>query len=171
VKAVKLERGLGCPSVGLWSPRVAVGAHLREGLVLGTLTRLGRRIPITAPAVRGQVGEIVDGSWLEYGDALLSLGVLDASVEVADEAEETHEGLVALRAPMAGTIYHRPSPGDPAFVEVGAPVARLGTVALMEVMKTFTAIKADAPGTLERWNVEDGGSVEAEGVIAWLRPG
>src|SRR5689334_16654033 len=34
------------------------------------------------------------------------------------------EGLVAVRAPMLGTFYRAPSPGQPPFVQVGDTVTR-----------------------------------------------
>ena len=70
---------------------------------------------------------------------------------------------------MPGTIYHRPAPGEPAFAEPGQPVAKLQTIALIEVMKTFTPIKAPQAGTLERWGVADGEAVDADAVVAWLK--
>ena len=170
MRAVPLDGALGCPSVGRWIPSVARGAHLREGLVLGTLIRLGVRHEVRAPASGGQVTEVSPAGWLQYGEPLVGLGVLDAEAAVS-APEEDHGDLVAVRAPMAGAIYQRPAPGEPPFVAVGAEVKRLETLALMEVMKTFTPIKAEAGGVLERWAVEEGGSVEADAVIAWLRPG
>lgn len=171
MKAVSIEGGLGCPSVGRWEPSIQRGAQLREGVLLGRLVRLGRRHELRAPSTGGQVVDVSPAGWLAYGDALLSVGVLEGESLVEEVSAESAEGLVAIRAPMAGTIYQRPSPGDPAFVEIGARVERLETLALMEVMKTFTPIKADPAGVLERWGVDDGGSVDSDGVIAWIRPG
>ncbi len=171
MKAVKGNAALASPTVGRWDPRVQRGAQLREGLVLGVIVRLGRPLEIVAPAGGGQVVEVLPAGWLQYGEVLVEIGLLGADVPTVLEEQEGHEGLVAVRAPMAGTIYQRPTPADPPFVEVGVVVKRLQTLALMEVMKTFTPIKADQAGTLERWGVDDGGSVEAETPVAWIRPG
>ena len=60
-----------------------------------------------------------------------------------------------LKAPMPGVFYRRPSPGDPVFVEEGAPVEVGQTIGLIEVMKNFNQLKADAAGTVTRFLLED----------------
>ena len=47
---------------------------------------------------------------------------------------------------IPGTFYRRPSPEEPPFKEVGDAVAKGDVVGLVEVMKTFHEIKADAEG-------------------------
>ncbi len=169
--ALNHPSGLISPTVGRFLPALGPGAQVRAGTLLGHLVRLGRRVPVLAPEdAWGQVSEAPELRWVEHGDVLVQLG------ELADEGPAARggpaalaEGLVPVRAPMAATVYHRPAPGEPAFFELGAEVPRLGTVALIEVMKTFTPVKAPQAGVLERWAVADGGSVEADAVICWLR--
>jgi acetyl-CoA carboxylase carboxyltransferase component/biotin carboxyl carrier protein len=79
-------------------------------------------------------------------------------------------GLKPLASPMEGTLWHRAAPTKPAFVEIGAAVSAGETLALVEVMKTFTPVRADAAGTLVAWARQDGEAVAAGDVIAWLRP-
>lgn len=96
----------------------------------------------------------------------------EASAEVAEEVVELdEEGLVALRAPMEGTFYQRPSPGAPPFVHEGAAVAAGQTVGLVEVMKTFTPIRSGTAGTLRRWRKHDGDAVQPNEIIGWVQPG
>ena len=54
-----------------------------------------------------------------------------------DREQVLGAGDVAIRAPMLGTFYRSPSPGEPAFVEVGQRVRADDTVCLIEVMKLF----------------------------------
>src|ERR1700737_1640892 len=42
------------------------------------------------------------------------------------------EGEIAIRAPMLGTFYRAPAPGDPPFVELGKRVPAADTVCLMK---------------------------------------
>ena len=58
------------------------------------------------------------------------------------------EGLVPVTAPMVGTFYGAPDPESPPFVETGARVDDDTTVALIEVMKVFTAVRAGATGVI-----------------------
>lgn len=76
----------------------------------------------------------------------------------------------AISAPMAGTFYRSPSPGEPAFVEVGAPVEAGDTVALIEVMKLFTELKAEVAGKVARIDVADGSLVEFGQPMVWIEP-
>ncbi len=70
------------------------------------------------------------------------------------------EGEVAIRAPMLGTFYRSPSPGDPPFVEIGKRVQADDTVCVIEVMKLFSSIKAGVDGVVMRILVENGIMVE-----------
>ena len=169
--ALNTPLGLTSPTVGRFLPALSPGARVRGGTLLGHLVRLGRERPVYAPEGSwGQVSEPPLRRWVEHGELLVALGELADEGPVRQEGQgEAAEGRVAVRSPMAATVYHRPAPGEPDFVELGASVARLGTVALIEVMKTFTPVKAPQAGVLERWAVEDGGAVEADAVICWLR--
>ncbi len=86
------------------------------------------------------------------------------------QVEPPAEGLVPVRVATDGTFWTRPSPRDPVFATVGARIEAGGTVGLIEVMKTFAPVRADAAGTLERYAVSDGQAVEAGTIVAWLRP-
>ena len=57
-------------------------------------------------------------------------------------------GQVAVRSPMVGTFYRRPSPGEPAYVEVGSEVDVDTPVGLIEVMKLYTTLYARTPGRI-----------------------
>ena len=66
----------------------------------------------------------------------------------------------AVRSPMVGTAYRRPSPGANAFVEVGSVVKQGDKILLVEAMKTFNDIVAPRAGTVTQILVEDGHPVE-----------
>ena len=57
-------------------------------------------------------------------------------------------GQVAVRSPMVGTFYRRPSPGEPPYVEVGSEVDVDTPVGLIEVMKLYTTLYARTPGRI-----------------------
>jgi acetyl-CoA carboxylase biotin carboxyl carrier protein len=70
------------------------------------------------------------------------------------------EGEIAIRAPMLGTFYRSPAPGDPPFVELGKRLQADDTVCLIEVMKLFSSINAGVDGVVTRILVENGTMVE-----------
>jgi acetyl-CoA carboxylase biotin carboxyl carrier protein len=66
----------------------------------------------------------------------------------------------ALKSPMVGTVYLRPSPDAKPFIEIGAHVAVGQKVLLIEAMKTFNDIVSDRAGTITAILVDDAQPVE-----------
>lgn len=66
-----------------------------------------------------------------------------------------------VTAPNLGTFYRAPKPGASPYVEVGATIAEGDELCLIEVMKLFTAVRADMSGRLHTVLAEDGSMVEA----------
>ncbi|MDO5506480.1 MAG: acetyl-CoA carboxylase biotin carboxyl carrier protein [Pseudoxanthomonas suwonensis] len=65
-----------------------------------------------------------------------------------------------VRAPMVGTFYASPAPDKPPFVTVGAQVKEGETLGIIEAMKMFNPIEADATGTVLAIACENGQPVE-----------
>lgn len=74
----------------------------------------------------------------------------------ADEPDMSN----AVKSPMVGTAYIRPSPEANPFVKVGDSVKAGDTVLLVEAMKTFNPITAEKAGTITALLVDDGAPVE-----------
>ncbi|MEP3891829.1 MAG: acetyl-CoA carboxylase biotin carboxyl carrier protein [Hellea sp.] len=79
-----------------------------------------------------------------------------AKTEKIDAA--AHPG--AVKSPMVGTVYTRPSPDADAFFKVGDKVKEGDTIVLIEAMKTFNPITATKSGKIEEILVEDAQPVE-----------
>ena len=65
-----------------------------------------------------------------------------------------------LRSPMVGTFYTSSAPDKPAFVSIGQQVKAGETLAIIEAMKMFNPIEADASGTIVAILAENGLPVE-----------
>ena len=65
-----------------------------------------------------------------------------------------------VTSPMVGTFYASPAPDKPAFVTVGQTVKVGDTLGIIEAMKMFNPIEADAAGTILAIAVENGQPVE-----------
>jgi len=65
-----------------------------------------------------------------------------------------------VTAPMVGTFYRAPAPGENAFVEVGDKVAAGDVLCIVEAMKMLNQIEADSAGTIKAILVENGQPVE-----------
>ena len=71
---------------------------------------------------------------------------------------------------MVGVFYRRAEPGAPPFVEVGDVVSAGQTLCLLEAMKLFNELKADAPGRVVAIHVENGQPVEFGQLLFELEP-
>lgn len=79
-----------------------------------------------------------------------------SSSDSEDAAPSGH----TVNSPMVGTFYSAPSPGAPAFVNVGDSVSEGDTVCIIEAMKILNQIEADKSGTIKAILVENAQPVE-----------
>jgi len=85
---------------------------------------------------------------------------------VPDDARGTdkpiaREGdLQDVPAPMLGTFYRAPKPGEPPFVEVGARVEADTIIGIIEVMKLMNTVRAGVRGIVAEIPARDGALVE-----------
>ncbi len=84
--------------------------------------------------------------------------------------DKPHDGTVAIIAPLLGRFYAQPEPGAPPFVSVGSEVTEDTTVGLIEVMKTFNAVRSGVTGTVTEICVQDAQFVEYEQALFRVRP-
>jgi acetyl-CoA carboxylase biotin carboxyl carrier protein len=74
-------------------------------------------------------------------------------------------------SPLPGIFYRRPAPEQPPYKEAGDPVAEGDVIGLIEVMKQFTEIHADADGRIGRFLVENEEPVEPDQPILVIETG
>lgn len=120
--------------------------EIKEGDQVVRLSRFARAdqvAPVAAPAAPVQ-----------------PLAPAAAAPAAAEPTEpELPEGHV-VRSPMVGTFYTAANPESPAFVKVGDTVQVGQTIGLIEAMKMFNQIEADADGTVLAILVENDQPVE-----------
>jgi acetyl-CoA carboxylase biotin carboxyl carrier protein len=88
----------------------------------------------------------------------------------AAKAAAGEDGTVAITAPLLGRFYSQPEPGAAPFVTVGSDVNEDTTVGLIEVMKTFNAVRAGVSGTVTEICAQDSQLVEYGHVLLRVRP-
>jgi acetyl-CoA carboxylase biotin carboxyl carrier protein len=71
----------------------------------------------------------------------------------------------AVKAPMVGTAYLAPQPGDPPFVRLGDSVAEGQPLLIIEAMKVMNQIHAHRPGRVAQILVADAQPVEYGAVL------
>ena len=88
----------------------------------------------------------------------------------AAKAAAVQDGTVAITAPLLGRFYSQPEPGAAPFVTLGSEVNEDSTVGLIEVMKTFNAVRAGVSGTVTEICAQDSQLVEYGHVLLRVRP-
>ena len=78
--------------------------------------------------------------------------------------------LVEITAPMVATFYRAPSPGDPAFVELGARINVGQTICILEAMKLMNELESEVSGEVVEILVENGTPVEFGQVLMRVKP-
>ena len=92
--------------------------------------------------------------------------------EKADSIATSEElGIEIFKSPMVGTFYRKPSPDDPAFVEVGKQVKAGDVLCIVEAMKVMNEIQSETNGEIVEILVEDSESVEYSQPLFKIRKG
>jgi acetyl-CoA carboxylase biotin carboxyl carrier protein len=86
-----------------------------------------------------------------------------------DEPEED-DGLVIVTSPIVGTFYESPSPGSPAFVEIGDEVQAGQPLCIIEAMKLMNEIEAETAGVVVKRFVKSSQPVEYGEALFAIRP-
>ena len=101
-----------------------------------------------------------------------SVAAAPATPSVAPPAAPAvRSDLVEITAPMVATFYRAPSPGDPAFVELGARINVGQTVCILEAMKLMNELESEVSGEVVEILVENGTPVEFGQVLMRVKPG
>ena len=83
-------------------------------------------------------------------------------VESLDEGnvEASPSNLHYITAPLVGTFYVSPKPGEPPFIKVGDRIEAGKIICIIEAMKIFNEIEADINGTVKEVLIDDSSPVE-----------
>jgi len=90
------------------------------------------------------------------------------AVDAAAPAE--NDGTLVIVAPIMGRFYAKPDPASAPFVSIGSEVHEDTTVALIEVMKVFNAVRAGIRGMIVEICVQDTEIIEYGQVMFRVRP-
>jgi acetyl-CoA carboxylase biotin carboxyl carrier protein len=84
--------------------------------------------------------------------------------------ETATDNLITIKSPMIGTFYRSPSPGKPAFVEMGDEVTEGKIVCIIEAMKLFNEIESEVKGRIVKALAEDATPVEYDQPLFLVDP-
>jgi biotin carboxyl carrier protein len=84
---------------------------------------------------------------------------------------EADKKRIEVRAKMSGVFYRKPSPEEPAYVEIGSVVKKKQVLALLETMKVFQKVKSPASGEIVEIAAEDETAVKDGGLMFVIEAG
>ena len=91
-------------------------------------------------------------------------------VEETIKEDPVDKNLIYQNAPLVGTFYISPKPGEPPFIEVGQKVVKGQTLCVIEAMKIFNEIESEVTGEVEKILVNDGTPVEYGQTLITVKP-
>ena len=82
----------------------------------------------------------------------------------------TRSDLLEVTAPMVGTFYRAPAPGESPFVEVGTRISTGQPVCILEAMKLMNELESEVSGEVVEILVDNGTPVEFGQVLMRVKP-
>jgi acetyl-CoA carboxylase biotin carboxyl carrier protein len=88
----------------------------------------------------------------------------------ADTTADDNAKYITIKSPMIGTLYRKPSPDKPMFVEVGSVINKGDVVCVVEAMKLFNEIESEISGKIVKILVDDSSPVEFDQPLFLVDP-
>ena len=89
----------------------------------------------------------------------------DETIAAEDDAK-----YITIKSPIIGTLYRKPSPDKPSFVEVGDNIAKGDVLCVIEAMKLFNDIESEVSGKIVKILVDDSSPVEFDQPLFLVDP-
>ena len=94
----------------------------------------------------------------------------EAAPAKKEAAADDDSKYVVIKSPIIGTMYRKPAPDKPVFVEVGSKIGVGDTVCVIEAMKLFNEIESEVSGTIVKILVDDASPVEFDQPLFLVDP-
>ena len=88
----------------------------------------------------------------------------------ADTTADDTSKYITIKSPMIGTLYRKPAPDKPMFVEVGSKINKGDVVCVVEAMKLFNEIESEVSGKIVKVLVDDSSPVEFDQPLFLVDP-
>ena len=92
------------------------------------------------------------------------------TTEPVEEGKDDDSKYIVIKSPIIGTMYRKPSPDKPLFVEVGSVINVGDTVCIIEAMKLFNEIESEVSGKIVKILVDDASPVEFDQPLFLVDP-
>jgi acetyl-CoA carboxylase biotin carboxyl carrier protein len=88
----------------------------------------------------------------------------------ATPAADDNSKYITVKSPIIGTLYRKPSPDKPMFVEVGSIISKGDVLCVIEAMKLFNEIESEVSGKIVKILVDDMSPVEFDQPLFLVDP-
>ena len=95
--------------------------------------------------------------------------VSSAEAAAAQKASDDAK-YITIKSPIIGTLYRKPSPDKPNFVEVGTDISKGDVLCIIEAMKLFNDIESEVSGKIVKILVDDSSPVEFDQPLFLVDP-
>jgi len=133
-----------------------------EGLKVRIVQDKEQHLPAQHGATKASASEIAR--------AALPEPVGEQAVAAAVAVTRPEKDGIPVVAPLAGTFYRAPFPGEPPFVEVGAVVSQGDVLGILEIMKLMNHVSAPCAGVVSEICAQNEEFVEFGQVLAFINP-
>ena len=93
-----------------------------------------------------------------------------AAESPAAPAADENSKYITIKSPIIGTLYRKPSPDKPVFVEVGQTINEGDVLCVIEAMKLFNEIESEVSGKIVKVLVDDSSPVEFDQPLFLVDP-
>ena len=100
--------------------------------------------------------DVFESNKEEKKDNIASPSIEPSSHEEPLESSSLHD----IKAPLVGTFYLSPKPGEPPFIKVGDKIKTGQILCIIEAMKIFNEIESEVSGTIKDILIDDSNPVE-----------
>ncbi|QDO93241.1 acetyl-CoA carboxylase biotin carboxyl carrier protein [Formosa sediminum] len=90
--------------------------------------------------------------------------------ETAAPVADPDSKYITIKSPIIGTLYRKPSPDKPLFVEVGQTISEGDVLCIIEAMKLFNEIESEVSGKIVKILVDDASPVEFDQPLFLVDP-
>ncbi|MHA7056727.1 acetyl-CoA carboxylase biotin carboxyl carrier protein [Aquimarina sp. M1] len=88
----------------------------------------------------------------------------------ADTSAEDNSKYITIKSPIIGTLYRKPAPDKPTFVEVGDTIKEGDVLCIIEAMKLFNEIESEVSGKIVKILADDNSPIEFDQPLFLIDP-
>ena len=116
-----------------------------------------QQVPVSAPVAQAPVAAATPATPAQA-----------PTTETAASSDDSK--YITIKSPIIGTLYRKPSPDKPVFVEVGQTVKEGDVLCIIEAMKLFNEIESEVSGKIVKVLVDDSSPVEFDQPLFLVDP-